>query len=92
MILVGAILLTLGLVSMLTPIPGGVLVIALGAGMIICASPTATNFIKAYRAKNRRFNQILTWLENKIGERLSRPLRMTRPDENHYSHELEGME
>ena len=92
MILVGAILLTLGLVSMLTPIPGGVLVIALGAGMIICASPTATNFIKAYRAKNRRFNQILTWLENKIGERLSGPLRMTRPDENHYSHELEGME
>ena len=92
MILVGAILLTLGLVSMLTPIPGGVLVIALGAGMIICASPTATNFIKAYRAKNRRFNQLLTWLENKIGERLSGPLRMTRPDKKNYSPELEGTE
>ena len=92
MILVGAILLTLGLISMLTPIPGGVLVIALGAGMIICASPTATNFIRAYRSKNLRFNQLLAWFENKIGERLSRPLRMTRPDEKHYSQDLEGME
>lgn len=82
MILVGSILLILGLLSMVTPIPGGTLAIATGAGLIICASQTAADFLKSYRAKYARLNSTIAWIENKLGARLSRPLRMTRPGDN----------
>ena len=80
-IFTGSILLFLGFISLLTPIPGGTLAITLGAGMIICASKTATEYIKRNRARHHRFNRSITWHENKMGSRLSRPLRMTRPGE-----------
>lgn len=81
MIIGGTILLFVGTLSMLTPIPGGTLAIVVGAGLIICASTRAANFVKKYRTKFGRFNRIVTWLENKMGEKLSQPLRRTRPDE-----------
>jgi len=81
-IIAGAILLLLGLISMVTPIPGGTLAITVGAGLIICSSETAANKIKVWRSKHTRFNRPVTWIENKMGERLSRPLRLTRPDED----------
>ena len=76
----GSILLVFGLISMVTPIPGGTLLITVGAGMIICSSETAARYIQACRSKFDRVDKIITWLENKIGERLSAPLRRTRPD------------
>lgn len=82
MILGGSILLLLGLMSMLTPIPGGTLAIATGAGLVICASQTAADMLKNYRIKYSRLNGVITWLENKMGQRLSRPLRLTRPEKH----------
>ena len=66
---------------MVTPIPGGTLAITVGAGLLICASETVFNYIRQRWEKYSRFNRIVTWLENKMGNRLSRPLRLTRPDE-----------
>lgn len=75
----GSLLLIMGLISMVTPIPGGTLLIAIGSGMIICSSITAAKFIQACRTKFNRFNTAMTWLENKMGDRFGEPLRRTRP-------------
>ena len=81
-ILAGSLLLLFGLISMVTPIPGGTLAIAAGAGLIICSSDTAAKKIKELRIKHTRLNKMVSWVEDKIGEKLSRPLRLTRPDED----------
>lgn len=78
-LIVGSATVILGAVSMVTPIPGGTLLIAIGAGMVICSSHKAAAFVKVCREKFRRFNQLVTWLEDRIGKRLSEPLRRTRP-------------
>lgn len=80
LLIVGAMLLLLGLISMVTPIPGGTLLITFGAGMIICSSATAANYVRVCRVKFSRFNKGMTWLEDKMGEKLSAPLRRTRPE------------
>ena len=76
----GSILLFLGLISMVTPIPGGTFIITLGGGMIICSSHSVARYIRGRRVKFSRFHQGMSWLENKMGERLGAPLRLTRPD------------
>ena len=75
----GTILVIMGLVSMVTPIPGGTLLITVGGGMVICSSNTAARYIQTCRTKFNRFDRGIAWLENKMGERLSGPLRRTRP-------------
>lgn len=76
----GSILLFVGLISMVTPIPGGTLAIAVGGGMVICTSEAAARYVRSRRARFQRFNKAMTWIENRMGERLSAPLRSTRPD------------
>ena len=63
----------------MTPIPGGTLAMTVGVGLIICASERATGFIRKSREKFLRLNKVMTWMENKMGLRLSGPLRRTRP-------------
>jgi len=75
----GSIILIFGLLSMLTPIPGGTLFITLGGGMIICSSERSAKYIQVCRTKYRRIDSGMYWLENKMGERFSGPLRRTRP-------------
>ena len=70
-----------GLISMVTPIPGGTLLITVGGGMVVCSSERAANYIRRCRAKYVRLNKTMTWLENKMGEKMSAPLRGTRPTE-----------
>jgi len=65
---------------MATPIPGGTLMITVGVGMIICSSIAAARYIQGRRIKFDRFNRGMSWLENKMGDRLSAPLKRTRPD------------
>lgn len=77
-----------GSISMVTPIPGGTLAITVGVGMIICASERAAAFIKKGREKYLRLNQVMTWMEDKMGLRLSSPLRRTRPAEQILSAEI----
>ena len=48
-LIAGSILLLLGVISMVTPIPGGTLAIAVGGGMIICTSETAKRYIRICR-------------------------------------------
>ena len=78
-LITGSILLLLGILSLATPIPGGVLVLAVGAGMVICTSETAARKLREFRTKHARINRLIVWMEAKMGDRLSAPLRGTRP-------------
>ncbi len=76
---IALILLFFGLISMFTPFPGGTLLIAGGCALLICTSERAANMIKTTRTNKRWVNGPMTWMENKMGERLSGPMRRTRP-------------
>jgi len=82
------ILLVLGLISMFSPIPGGTLFIAAGCALLICTNERAAHYIQKVRTNKTWVNKIMTWLEDKMGERLSAPMRRTRPNAN----ELQGTE
>lgn len=76
----GSFLLLLGMISLVTPLPGSSLFIATGGGLMIRASKTFKRFICNCRVRFPRFNASMTWLENRIGDRMSATLRHTRPD------------
>ena len=80
---IGAILLLiLGVVSMLTPIPGGVLFIAGGLTALICTSPRLRLCIKYFRTKVNWINKVFFFFERKVGSRIAiigNALKMTRP-------------
>ena len=78
-LIIATFLLLIGLLSMATPVPGGVVLIAVSLGMIICNSVTAALAIQSWRRGFRRFNNVLIWFENNMGDRFSAPLRRTRP-------------
>ncbi len=76
-------MLILGILSMLTPLPGGTLLIAGGCALLICTSETAAKKIKHVRREKAWVNRPMTWMEGKLGRRLSGPMRRTRPvDQN----------
>ncbi len=72
---VGTLLLLLGA----TPIPGGTFMLAAGAVVLICASPWFRDCLQYFRGRFALFNRIMTWLENKTGERIGSILRLTKP-------------
>jgi hypothetical protein len=76
----GAIL--LGMVSMVTPIPGGVIFIAGGLTVLICYNSTARICLRWIRTRAGWVNKAVFWLENKVGKRVSvigAALKQTRP-------------
>jgi uncharacterized membrane protein YbaN (DUF454 family) len=79
LLLLGSVLVLVGLVSMVTPIPGSTFFIATGSGLLICTSERVANWIQSARTRNTRFNQSVSWIENKMGDRLGSPMRRTRP-------------
>ena len=75
----------LGIVSMVTPIPGGTVLIAGGLTALICSSPSARYCLMWLRSKMSWFNKLFCWLENKVGSKLGvvgSALSKTRPPEN----------
>lgn len=72
------IMLLIGLVSMVTPLPGGTLLIAGGCALLICTSQRAANWIARQRSLRGWVNRPMIWVEDKLGERLSGPMRRTR--------------
>ena len=76
----GSFLLLLGMISLVTPLPGSSLFIATGGGMMIRTSKTFERFICRWRIRFPRFNKGMTWLEDRMGDRMGATLRHTRPD------------
>lgn len=59
-----------GMVSMVTPIPGGTILIAGGLTALICSSQSARYCLMWLRARVNWFNKLIFWLENKVGSRI----------------------
>lgn len=76
------ILVPVGLVALMLPIPGAFLVLALGITMLIATSEKSRKHIRALRARYTRFNRSMEWLEDRTGERVGAILRQTQPFEN----------
>lgn len=79
LIIIAVLLLLIGIVSMVTPIPGGIFLIVFGFGLLIYASPRAEKYIRIQRTQKKWINSAMTWVEDKMGANLSGTMRRTRP-------------
>ena len=78
-IALATVLLLFGVISMVSPIPGGTVAIALGLALLICTSKKFTRTIGRLRLQFPQLNTAMTWLEGRAGQRLGNTLRRTRP-------------
>ena len=70
---------------MLSPIPGGVILLAGGLTLLICTNPSAQFCLKWMRTKINWFNKTIFWLEDKVGIKIKvmgDALKLTRPSED----------
>ena len=75
----------LGFVSMVTPIPGGTIMIAGGLTALICSSPSARYCLMWIRTRFNWFNKAIFWLEKTVGPRVKvvgNALARTHPPED----------
>jgi len=77
---------TLLVLSYFIPIPLGTIRVAAGLSVLICASPAFAMFLQNRRQKSTRFNKLITGIENKVGERWTKNLMMTRPGNDLQKH------
>lgn len=80
--IVASLVFLFGLVSMVTPIPGGTFLIAGSLTALICSSPLARRCLQVMRTKINWFNKSVFWIEAKVGNRIGivgRALKQTRP-------------
>ncbi len=78
-IIVGSLLLLVGTISMVTPIPGGTLMLASGSVLLICSSPWFRRCLQILRQKLNWFNRLVTWMEGRMPEKISSILKLTQP-------------
>jgi len=80
LIIIAYILIFLGTISIISPIPGAVLLLAVGLSLLICTSTAAASCIRFTRNKSSKLNILMSWIENHSGERMGSILKQTRPD------------
>ena len=81
--IVSMLVLIIGVISMVTPIPGGTIFIAGGLTGLICSSARARFCVKWIRMRVAWFNKAIFWMEEKVGPRvkvIGLALEQTRPD------------
>jgi len=64
------VILLIGVLSMVTPIPGGIFMIAISISTLICSNARAQRIMKQLRTRYSRFNKMVFWLEKKVGGRV----------------------
>jgi len=68
--LASLVVLLIGLISMVTPIPGGTFMIAISISTLICSNARAQRIMRQLRTRYSAFNRIVFWLERKVGTRV----------------------
>ena len=81
LIIIAYILIFLGAISLVSPIPGAFILIAVGLSLLICTSTVAATCIRFTRGKYGKLNKIMSWLEVRSGDRIGSILQQTRPGE-----------
>lgn len=74
-----AILILLGLATVLLPLPTGVPLIALGLVVIVATSRTAARLLRNRRRKTQHVDEAISWLEDRSPSLFARILKRTRP-------------
>lgn len=74
------------ILSFFTPIPTGTLRLAIGLSILICSSLPFALFMQGARKRFGWFNNLITWVENKLGEKLTAGIRFTRPENDPRDH------
>ncbi|WP_208609064.1 hypothetical protein [Pseudovibrio denitrificans] len=69
----------LGLLTVWTPIPTGVPLLALGAVLLIASSRRFAKFVRRHRKNFVWLNQALHWIEVRSSGRFKKIIRRTRP-------------
>lgn len=79
-VVAGAALILVGIPLFLTPLPGGLAAIAVGAALLISSSRRVQRFVRRKRDKHPKMNGRLNHLEEKVPHQARGPLEKTRPD------------
>ena len=74
------------ILSFFLPIPTGLLRVAIGLSILVCTSLPFALFVQGRRKQFDWFNKLITWIENKMGERMTRGIRFTRPENDPRDH------
>ena len=72
--------------SFFIPFPFGTLRVAVGLSILVCASLRFALAVQAGRRKFGWFNRPLMWMENKLGEKWTGNLMLTRPENDPRTH------
>ncbi len=75
---IAAICLLLGFITILTPIPTGIFFLAIGLAMILMTSKRAVIFVRKFRRKYPKIDNLLHNVEYQLPEKLANTLRRTR--------------
>ncbi len=79
-LIAGVLLLLLGLISLVTPIPGSAFFTASGLTILICSSPWFRACVRMGRKRFKFFHKVMTWLENHTGKSIGEMLKTSHPD------------
>ncbi|MEM7696514.1 MAG: hypothetical protein AAF318_18870 [Pseudomonadota bacterium] len=71
--------LILGLLTVWTPLPTGVPLIAVGVVLLVTVSATARRMVRQARAKSRRVDIGVAFVETRAGRGMATMLKRTRP-------------
>ena len=74
------------ILSFFLPIPTGLLRLAIGLSILVCSSLPFALFVQALRKRAAWFNKLILWIENKLGEKMTRGIRFTRPENDPRDH------
>ena len=74
------------ILSFFVPIPTGLLRVAIGLSILVCSSLPFALLVQATRKRFDWFNKLVTSVENKLGEKITRGIRFTRPENDPRDH------
>ena len=75
----GVVFSLIGLLLLVSPVPGATAMLALGIALLICSSTTAARLLQRLRGNVAWLNRAFRWLENHAGEKIGDALKRTRP-------------
>ncbi len=79
---IGTCIICTGVITLFSPIPIGIILIAIGSSMLVCVSPKSRTILKHFRQKYRALDAGVLALETRLNNRfqlLSEALLETRP-------------
>ena len=78
------------ILSFFIPIPTGMLRVAIGLSILVCSSLPFALLVQSGRKRFDWFHNLITWVEEKMGEKMTKGIRFTRPENDPRDHFANG--